>query len=159
MSAYMVSKEHIDAIVYAAYEGPKDNGRPSGYGRQTWYRPGFKGNNGENQVDFHNLDELGKLLVKENLSSIHARYPDTIADPKHTPGPCDQYWLQPYTWTRPTRRLNAVEALKALACYEYQSCEHQEWESSAARQFCESLRHALIGCLPGYDEAEWGVAQ
>ncbi len=101
------------------------------------------------------MNELGDMLVKENLSSIHSRYPDTLTDPAGTPGPIKQYWLQPYEFRTPKRKMSVVEALKALDCYEYQSCEHEEWEKSEARQFCDTLRHSLIGCLDGYNQAPW----
>ena len=51
--------------------------------------------------------------------------------------------------------MGVVEALKALDCYEYQSCEHPEWETSEAFEFCRAMRNLLIGCLPGYDAAQW----
>lgn len=154
MSAFMVSKKHIDLLVRTAYAGPTTNGKQGGYGQQPWYRPYFKG---ESQWQVEQCDAIGEMLIKENLSSIHARYPDTITDPESTPGPVDQYWLEPYTLADPffAKRLTAIEALKALDCYEYQSCEHPEWEQSEAHEFCERFRHALIGCLDGYEDAPW----
>ena len=49
----------------------------------------------------------------------------------------------------------AIEACKAIDCYEYQSCEHPGWRDSGAKAFCERLRSALIGAMHGYEEAEW----
>ena len=48
--------------------------------------------------------------------------------------------------------------LKALACYEYQACEHAEWPTSEAYQFCEALRRRAIPRAPGYDAAEWEIS-
>lgn len=151
MSAFMVSKRHIDLLVRTAYWGPRDERdiRPD----HAWYRPPFKG---FSNWQLEQCNDLGELLVKENLSSIHARYPDTIANPDATPGPIEQYWLEPYElgdWFG--SRLTPIEALKALDCYEYQSCEHPEWEQSEAHEFCQRFRHSLIGRLPGYDDAPW----
>jgi hypothetical protein len=47
--------------------------------------------------------------------------------------------------------------LKAISCYEYQSCEHPGWRKSEAHAFCEALRDMAIGCLPGYDDAPWEI--
>lgn len=158
MSAFMVSKEHIDALVATALHGPTDNGKPGGYGQRRWYPPISPTACGQEQpVRAENASELGDLLVKENLSSIHYRYPDTIDNPDSTPGPCEQYWLTEYAFPPRTKALTIVQACKALAGYEYQACEHPEWRSSAAREFCNEMRDRLVSCLPGYDEAEWEV--
>lgn len=150
MSAFMVSKSHIDALVHAAYFGPRDlRGLPQS-GR--WCKPQFEGCH---NWGFERMNDVGDMLVMENLSSIHARYPDTLADPEGTPGPIAQYWQQLYEHETPPRKMGVVEALKALDCYEYQSCEHPEWDKSEAFEFCRSMRHSLIGCLPGYDAAPW----
>lgn len=151
MSAYMVSKQHINALVHAACFGPRDLQNVPFHAR-TWYRPSYKG---FQQWGFDLVNDIGEMLTKENLSSIHARYPDTETNPEATPGPVDLYWLQPYQYTPPSRPMNAIEALKALDCYEYQSCEHPEWERSEAKQLCDSMRHSLIGFLPGYEAAPW----
>jgi hypothetical protein len=150
MSAYMVSKIHIDALVHASYFGPRDMRglRQSG----DWHKPQFKGCH---NWGFEQMNDVGEMLVKENLSSIHACYPDTLSDPESTPGPIAQYWQRPYKHKTPTRKMGVVEALKALDCYEYQSCEHPEWEKSEAFEFCRAMRNSLIGCLPGYDAAPW----
>src|ERR1700746_2319525 len=147
MSAWMVSKTHIDLIVATAFRGPKN--APRGWSQM---RPYFA----DHQLSVEALDRLGEELVKENLSSIHSRYPDTVSNPEGVPGPIAQYWLEEYIFPDSTPALTAVEALKALDCYEYQSCEHPEWEQSIAFKFCSSLRHALISTLPGYESAPWG---
>jgi hypothetical protein len=48
---------------------------------------------------------------------------------------------------------------KALDCYEYQSCEHAEWEDSEAKSFCDALRKRAGTKVPGYEEAPWEVTQ
>ena len=145
MSAFMVSKQHIDAIVATAFWGPEGS-------RDQWSAY----YNGEG-FGYDRLNQLGEMLVKENLSSIHARYPDTLENPEGTPGPIEQYWLQPYTFKHPAHAYTAVEILKAIDCYEYQSCEHDEWATSTAAKFCNELRGKLIGFLPGYDAAPWEI--
>lgn len=156
MSAYMVSKEHIDALVATAVYGPTDNARPAGYGQTRWYAIYF--DNPSRRLDYESASIAGEILVKENLSSIHTRYPDTLTNPDNTPGPCEQYWLTEYAFPRDAKRLTTIQALKALACYEYQSCEHPEWSTSEAHSLCDRMRHNLIGCLPGYEDADWETA-
>jgi len=53
---------------------------------------------------------------------------------------------------------SAVELIKALHCYEYQSCEHPGWRTSQAHSFCRALERRLIGELPGYDDAPWAIS-
>lgn len=150
MAVSMVSKSHIDAIVAIVNEGPAQ----SGISKRDWKdginRRGILPTGTENA-----LNALGDLLVRENLSSIHYRYPDTVANPEDTPGPCNLYWLREYVYEQPTRIPTVVEAFKVIKCYEYQSCEHPEWEDSEAQQICEELRLCLILALPGYEAAPW----
>ena len=63
MSAFMLSKPHIDAIVAVAVFGP---GRRHS---SEWHRPCF--GNPSRRASCHNASDLGEMLVKENLSSIH----------------------------------------------------------------------------------------
>lgn len=60
-------------------------------------------------------------------------------------------------WLWQRQQVSVVGALKALACYEYQSCESDDWESTEAFAFCEALRHTLIWALPNIDDAAWEV--
>ena len=157
MSAFMVSKIHIDLLIRVALDGPRDNHKPGGYGQRRWYAPRLTYNEGE--LRYERANAAGEMLIKENLSSIHARYPDTIENPEGTPGPIDQYWLKEYVYERPARHLTAVEAFKAISCYEYQACEHPEWETSHAHRFCQEFRECLIGTLPGYEDAQWEYSE
>jgi hypothetical protein len=153
MSAFMVGKPHIDAICEVALWGPSANG-PLYPGHATWFKPRF-GFGSERRLEFADLDELGAHLIEENLKSIHARYPDTVDNPESTPGPIARYWEHAYTFEYCAVRPNPVQALKLIDCYEYQSCEHEEWETSEVRAFCQRLRRSVIQTLPGYHDAPW----
>ena len=84
------------------------------------------------------------MLIDENAASVNYRY--------------DENELFVYRYQRPRHTTwSAVELLKTVDCYEYQSCEHPGWAQSQAHAFCESLRARLIGTLPGYDDASWGI--
>lgn len=133
MSAFVVSKAHIDALVRLAQVYNVRAGR----------------------IDpMQGGDEAGAALLNECVQSVQYRYPDD--KPEQLPGPVNAYWRQPYSYSPLRGRVpSPIEGLKLISCYEYQSCEHPGWESSGAKQFCEALRDTLIGTLPGYDEAPW----
>lgn len=182
MSAYIVNKSHIDALLRVAIEGPADHGaRYPGDGLPTlrWSAtdPAAEAPYGERIPTrelrtIEDAERVGAMLAAENVRSVQSRYSDDGFDT--LPGPIDNGWaadalLGQYTYpihgTGPIRiadgprRLSTVEALKALDGYEYQSCERSDWWTSEARQYCAALRKRLIGCLAGYDEAEtWSVA-
>lgn len=149
MSAFIVSKEHIDVLLAA--------GLHSKYGHcLTWYdRPPEQGGAELHELSFVNVDEIGQMLVSENVQSVRARYPD-IDHGGIAPGPAVEYWREPYTYANPGFDPTPVETLKALGCFEYQSCEHEGWETSEALRFCEALRADAIERLDGMETAPWG---
>jgi hypothetical protein len=134
MSAFIVSREHIRALVQAALMGPTELAIGT-----YWPILRFDGKD-------MNPEGLGKALARENRISVDYRYP------QHANGETDQ----PFSLGFPRRR-SAVEILKLIACYEYQACEHPGWEDSPVRQFCRDLEAAIITELPGYDEAPWTI--
>jgi hypothetical protein len=144
--AFVVSKEHIDILVQLAFTGPRSVPHSSHWERPSWL------------MEHHPLpDEVGRMLLLECLKSVGHRYPDDRLDELPRDGP--PYWtggVDAYRYAPQPCRLTAVEGLKAVACYEYQSCEHDAWPESRAYTFCRSLRGALIHALPGMDEAPWG---
>jgi hypothetical protein len=171
MSAWMVNKEHIDALVHCALWGPRDPERPDGArggwrygGGLRWWtvdpvvlqqlpyeaRPAAR-----REANLSTADAVGAMLVAENLASIHHRYPDTC-EGGVVPGPHDAYWTRAYLFAQARPVPTAVEALKLIDCYAYQSCEHPGWPASEAYSFCDALRHALVGVLDGYSAAPWG---
>ena len=190
MSAYVVSRAHIDFLVQAALAGPSDgvgwSSEPepnfSWYHDDRWHRldpradigderpaaiPGF------NAIELVGPSVLGQRLLDECVASVHSRYPDTSPDEGDLPGPRDAYYMGPYVWEpylRSETRLIApgmprviappastVVIAKQIANYEYQSCEHDSWESSEAHAFCRALAEGLLRSLPGWEEAPWGI--
>ncbi len=170
MSAFIVSRHHIDALVAVALFGPTgvpisphtawhpvswfDTEPPPGAG-MTWCQEH------RHTAELQDAHRIGEMLVLENVRSVNHRYPDTGT----LPGPNDELaeWATAYdtplTALRRGRRPTAVEALKLVDCYEYQSCEHDGWRTSQARRFCDALRSRVVGFLPGYDEAPWEWTQ
>lgn len=173
MSAYVVDKETIDALVTAAVIGSRGQGPAQGHLRLRW--PGIEINReqaaipGDWRAEFDRsavlwaefgreatptlADEIGHMLWFENVSSVAYRYPDDALD--DLPGPAPSPSPPDYTWRR-TQLQPAVAILKAIGCYEYQSREHPGWPKSESYRFCLALRDAMISRLPGYAEAGWG---
>ena len=150
MSAYMVSKQHIDRLIETAINGPADRLEYIRSGQwRVYYAPGHE------YVNYSNANAIGAMLVQENLRSIQYRYPDTISDPSRTPGPLARYWEYPYVFPQDTKALSTLQAFNAISRLDYQSCEHPEWGTSDAHKFLDSLTWALIHALPGYDGADW----
>ena len=139
MSAFIVTAGHIDYLVSAAISANIP------YGSVTWARE---------RVTLANADTVGAGLWRANVTSVAHRYPrDT---PDELPGPVP--YTDPDTYTfRQYRSVAPVQVLKALACFEYQACEHPGWPASEARAFCDRLRRAVISRLPGYDDAAWEI--
>jgi hypothetical protein len=150
MSVFMVSKEHIDAIIAVVAQGPAQSEQD----RQQWEDSMKYGILPDSSDP---LGELGNTLIRENLASINARYPDTVNHPERVPGPCEPYWLVPYVFHSPKRIPTVVEAFKLIHSYQYQSCEHNGWETSQAKRTCEKLINLLIMALPGYKSAKWEI--
>lgn len=149
MSAFLVSHEHIDVLVQACLEGPSE---PNPQGLDWDAMDCMLSRLQERRGGLPN--RLGRMLWTENLRSVQARYPDTdlrefcsLEDPERE--------IRRYTYFRPGPHRPAVEILKAIDSYEYQSCEHAGWKESATRSLCDWLRRSLISYLPGYHEAPW----
>jgi hypothetical protein len=166
MSAYMVNRAHIDALVQVAIAGPRDAvGNILTPGWSSWPAPMRWYWSATGLAPFASAtaddpDTVGSMLIRANLASIHARYPDTL-EGGSIPGPTAHYWDEPYRFPAfgtGVRWLGTVEALKALAGYEYQSCEVDDWRNSEAAAFADVLRSHLIARLPGYDAADWEVS-
>jgi len=128
MSAWIVSKKHIDLIVAAVAEGTRDRL--------------FKGRR-------INRDKLGQMLVSENVHSISYRYPDDNVFAGELPGPAEPYYLQPYTFEHPNYLPTAAELYQAVNCYDYQSCEDsRHWPRTAAKRLCDRIRSAIETVVP-----------
>jgi hypothetical protein len=141
MSAWIVSKKHIDYMVTAALTCERKRGYGPDYGGQ--------------RVHLGNADEVGAGLLAENIESVAYRYDSR--DLNDLPGPIKQTRPEQYRYRPQPPGIDVVTAIKAIHCYEYQSCEHPGWDTSAAKAFCEELKGGLICCLPGYEDAPWGI--
>lgn len=114
MSAWIVSKPHIDALV------------------QSLIVEGF--------VPASEATATGRMLWEECRRSVAHRYPND-ADGEW-PGPVDftTQSITDYRFEGVEAPLDDAVIAKNIDCYEYQSCEHgDEWRASEAKR----LTHAL----------------
>jgi hypothetical protein len=124
MSAWIVSRDHIDLLLTAA---------------AAWEvtAPG-------------ETDQTGRVLWKENLASVAYRYPhDRDGD---RPGPIDfrdrhvdTYRFQPYPGP-----VDPEVVAAAAASLAYQSCEHPGWSSSAAYRWITHLHEQATARVAAY---------
>jgi hypothetical protein len=154
MSAFVVSKAHIDFLIRAGLELDTRH-------RLSWFDSVAKPvwvPGGENPDYLERMgaarrelrpdtaDQVGRMIWAENHRSVSYRYDEAQVCPDYS----FVFHLRP-------RRLDPVQVLKALRCYEYQSCECPDWERTEAHDFCESLRLLAVSALPGYEDAEWEI--
>jgi hypothetical protein len=137
MSAFIVSKQHIDAIVSAA---------TSKWGQFSYYHDGSRRAFDRNQA--------GAMLWEECRKSVAHRYPGDGDGNWPGPSGLTQAEIAGYRYTEPVKVFPLVASLALIDSYEYQACEHDEWDASEARSLCGAIRRALIRRLPGYDEVE-----
>ena len=132
-SAGLVSKQHIDLLVSARHE---TSGAVSDY-IDTWR---------DKDDNF-----VGQQLWDENMKSLSERYGADRA-----PG-MFKFPKTKYRYTKPHEAMDPLAILKQVHCYMYQSNEHDGWESSQAKKYCEELEKELVKRHPAYDAAPWGV--
>jgi hypothetical protein len=147
MSAWIVTKNHIDTLVY--------------WGLRTGL------------IEAPQQDRAGRDLWRENVTSVTTRYPNEPVE--DLPGPIDftEAQVDAYTFELPApvpstgyylefEPGNPRHAWKQVECYEYQSCEHSGYGRSWAKSFCDGLAAELrkLGGRPRATECEripWGV--
>jgi hypothetical protein len=154
MSAFMVTDKHIAYLVLALRR----------YSQRS-------------AMTNHARDEIARILKAECARSVHYRYPAKDArcphcgfevcspqvgwdprDPLCTiAAPCPFAVVDVAQFDNGTLKIEPIATLKHARCYQYQACEHDEWEVSEARRLTNTLIEAAITALPGYEQAAWGL--
>ena len=134
MSAWIVSDAHIDALVTFAL----DKRTRFWNGKEAVY------------VTCDNAEEIGRLLLDENVASVNHRYDGEIDDEQRNAAAA-------YRFREFLPAPSPVVILKGCACYEYQACEHDGWNGSVAKAIIEAIHADAMSALPGYDAAPWGI--
>lgn len=142
MSAFIVSHDHIDALLTFASERHR-------YGAVSYY---VKETGARVVITEENATEIGRILITENERSVYARYSD--CGPGNAPGTIGQdaanYTFKRWPYSSP---LTAVSILKGCSCFDYQACETDDYEDSLAFEIVNTIRKRAISRLPGYDDA------
>jgi hypothetical protein len=113
MSAYVVEKDLIDTLIAGAL-------------RAKLFR-------------FNDANTWGKVLWRENVKSVAYRYQLATRDPKELA----DYERDVAAYEYEPCEAIAPAVVDAIDCLDYQSCEHDEWQSSAAFDLLERLRLAF----------------
>jgi hypothetical protein len=152
MSAHMVTRSHVLALVRLALLGPADPRTVSP--DNVWHGPRWSALPLADldgltlsqlcavwrRADWTTCDDLAGLLWEDEADMVPDVAAFTTGDVRKAPA------------------LSAVDGLQALAGYEYQSCEHPEWHESEALRFCESLRRSLCNFLTR-DSSCWSIPE
>ena len=129
MSAFIVSKRHIDYLVtFVATRG---------------YTNIY--HNGEHKE--YTATEIGTILTEANYKSVNHRYSEDVDTPTYTHRVCAN------------GPINAAQVIKAARCFEYQSCEYPEYKESLAKAIIEKIISMAIDKLPGYSDLEWDLPE
>ena len=142
MSAYIVSKRHIDMLVTVAFYGPQREIAVSPMG--MWSKPNFIYITQDLNTQDMTPDDLGQLLWDENYRSVNARYNEDEKAPEYVFEPLERGKV-PTIW----------QAYSGIDTYEYQACEADDWYTTPAFRFCVALKDKLVKFSAGYRETKW----
>ena len=106
------------------------------------------------RLNLRNLtpNELGQILLDENVRSVSARYPHDAR--QNLPGPVNNAYAFDYKF-QPVRHQLAAWVVKSCDCVKYQSCETDDYEDTLAYKVLQAIRESAIHHLTV--DAPWGV--
>lgn len=138
MSAYICAPEHFAALAVFAMR----------YGNNNCALAEWRG---RDHID--GAERIAKELAMENIRSVQARYDSNDgADGEEI---TEAVRIAKAMCIRPPK-LSAIQIIKMCHCYEYQSCETDDWQDTLACRQIRYIEKQAIRELPGYDAAEWG---
>lgn len=163
MSAFVVSKTHIDAMVTAGVRfGEPGRSRLQGSHPVRWFAPGMEEEEGayeegqawgpraceiaekyRREITLDTAEQTGQMLWAENRRSVNHRY-------------AEEEWEEVYQFEELGNEVDPITVLNAISCYEYQSCEHPDWEKSEAFAYCRALKDRCISILTQNDDT-WEI--
>ena len=130
MSCFVVSDNHISAILAWACRGNINAGWGSNPGRYA-YMPALE-------------QEAANFLYAANVKSFNARYKEDVEETGCVYNPH-------------AIKLTPIEVIKACDCLAYQCDEWEGFEGSIAQAILRDIKQQAIPKLPGYDAAKWSV--
>lgn len=136
MSAFIVDDAHISAIIrFAAFH------------QVSFYHPVEKT---RVRVNWNNADDMGRLLLAENVRSVNFRYNETMTDELRER-------IAGYRCPLHGMPQTPVPILKAIDGLFYQSCETDDWRETPAAWLLGAIQSEAISKLPGYAAAQWHI--
>ena len=154
MSAYVCNPEHFGALAALAVRRFNPSGLPGG----NWNSVISSFNIGVSDAQVAGY--IAGQLAQANIDSVAARYPNDVSGGR--PGPCltdeeiirqADAWAVRYLKREP--KLSIADYFSLCGCYEYQSCEHDGWDKSDAKQQIERIKDGLTRRLPGFSDSPW----
>lgn len=107
-------------------------------------------------LDLRAATGTARLLYAENLESVLYRYKTDKRENYAKPEELDAVTFADNGKLARYLR-DPIAMIKIAQCYAYQSCEHDGWATSRARQIADDVVARALRKLPGYDEAPWGL--
>ena len=140
MSAFILEDDSIDLLVTAGIMGVGIDGglRVFQCGASLHFTQSGDG-----------ADEVGAILKTENVASVNYRYNESK---QATPYRYSGSGITPYLGGK---IIPWGQVLKTVRCYEYQSCEHPEWNGSLAKAICEAITQKVCARIADECDAEW----
>ena len=136
MSAFIMSDDEINTIV-SYFIDPN---------HRIDSTPYLKIGESYEYLNADNSNLIAKILMDANVKSVNERYEDDQT-------PSYEFEYLPQARKRPVGNI-----IGALDCYEYQSCESNEWDTSNAREIVASLRKHLLKTIAEKDGTyTWGI--
>jgi len=101
---------------------------------------------------------LALELALENIKSVEYRYGE---DAEEMFGVSKTAFLMECVTETP-KTLSRVGLYKLACCYEYQACEHEEWEGGSLEKKISAFKRSLnlpsnVEESPAYSEAAWSI--
>ena len=97
------------------------------------------------------IAHVANTLMTENYKSVYFRYRGNDVEEPETITAADVSSV--------VFRFDPIQVVKAVDCYQYQACEHDEWKDSMSKLLTDQLQGQAISKIDGYDAAPWGCPQ
>lgn len=133
MSAFICSEKHVNTIVSYAAENDISVYIKAASGQRYW----------------HSVKKdpilIAKILKQANVDSVNHRYneSDKPSRAKYKP--------------EATAFISPIQIVKLCNCFDYQSCEVDDYDDSDAARIINSIRSNAITNIPGYNDAAWAI--
>lgn len=136
MSAYVVTDFHINGLVtWAAMHNGNDKVSYYWEGRRRYIQD--------------DEQRVASVLYAQNVRSVNSRYSE--AEPAHG------FKFKDVLGS--IMHHTQVEIIKACHCYDYQSCQNDDWPQTEAHAIVKAIEDAAIRRLSGYEDAAWGLRE